>query len=208
MPKTFNEEIDELFSDVNLPTDQEIREETAKAKRAEGVRAVRDKISNSLKNSQAHKQGIANRDQSFRLDPEFQQAHKKRMQDIHQNSQWQENHRKGLETLRNDPKRLQEYLERNRKGYLKVKETEEYWIKYYQGIQRRESDKSYHKGRIEKANAVICRKVHTPLGEFDSITLAAKAHGMTNSETMRNRLKSPNFPEYYFLDNNVRPKKK
>ena len=76
----------------------------------------------------------------------------------------------------------------------------EYWVKYYKGIERREQDKSYHQRRIQAANAKICRRVQTPLGVFDSITLASRAHGMSNTETMRNRLKSPNFPEYFLLD--------
>jgi hypothetical protein len=43
--KSFNTELDDLFSDVVLPSDEEVREETGKVKLAEGVRANRHKIS-------------------------------------------------------------------------------------------------------------------------------------------------------------------
>ena len=43
------------------------------------------------------------------------------------------------------------------------------------------------------------RRVMTPKGEFDKITLAAKAYGFTDM-AIKNRITNPNFPDFYFLD--------
>lgn len=136
--------------------------------------------------------------------PEVKLTRSKAIKGVYDNPEYRAKQKARSQETSQDP----EFQKRNREAYLKAKEDPQYWENYYKGIDKREEDKTYHTNRIKKANAVICRKVHTPLGEFDSITLASKAHGMTNTETMRNRIKSPNFPEYYHLDNNVRPKKK
>jgi len=197
-------------SGITELTQQQIAQRVGELARREGVQRddVRKQISESIKNSDNYKIGIQNRDQSFRNDPEYQKAHKQRMQELRNNSQFIEAQRQGREALRNDPERWSEYQKNHTKGNQAKFNDPKFWENYYAGIKRRESDKSYHKSRIEKANAVICRRVRTPLGDFDSITLAAGAHGMSNTETMRNRLKSANFPDYYFLDDNVRPKTK
>ena len=197
-------------SPANDLTPKEIAHKVGNLARAEGVRANKHKISQGVKNAFA--------------DPVIRERHLKAIKDFAATAEHKEKNRRAQETrvtngsiekliagtkaLRADPIRSAELNKKSRAGLEKAKETDLYWTNYYAGIERRESDKSYHKDRIAKANAVICRRVHTPLGDFDSITLAAKAHDMGNTETMRHRLKSPNFPEYYLLDDNLRPKKK
>lgn len=43
------------------------------------------------------------------------------------------------------------------------------------------------------------RRVMTPKGEFDKITLAAKAYGVTDM-AIKNKITNPNHPGFYFLD--------
>lgn len=95
-----------------------------------------------------------------------------------------------------DPEYRKKYLEANDKKY----DNPEYWENYYAGIAKRDADEEYTKKRLDASRAKICKKVHTPLGIFESITAASKAHGMGNSETMRHRIKSPNFPEFYIVE--------
>jgi hypothetical protein len=95
-----------------------------------------------------------------------------------------------------DPEYRKKYLEANSKKY----DNPEYWENYYKGIAKRDADEEYTKKRLDASRAKICKKVHTPLGVFDSITAASKAHGMGNSETMRHRIKSPNFPDFYIVE--------
>jgi hypothetical protein len=146
-------------------------------------------------------------------DPEFKQKHKTAMETRDhttdeqalekrlKNPDFLKNLRKGIEDLRNDPVRMAEYEKNNRAAYLKAKEDPAYWEAYYAAIKVRDADPEYHKKRIDASKKKICRKVQTPLGVFDSITDAANAHSMSNTETMRHRLKSPNFPDYFLLDN-------
>jgi hypothetical protein len=140
---------------------------------------------------QKHKTAMENRDHSTDA-----QALEKRSK----NPDFLKNVRKGIEEFRNDPVRMADYEKRNRAAYLKAKEDPAYWESYYAAIKVRDADPEYHKKRIDASKKKICRRVQTPLGVFDSITDAAKAHGMGNTETMRHRLKSPNFPGYFLLD--------
>lgn len=103
-----------------------------------------------------------------------------------------------------DPEYRKKYLEGNKQKY-----TPEYWDAYHAAIKVRDADPEYHKKRIDASKKKICRKVQTPLGVFDSITDAANAHGMGNTETMRHRLKSPTFPDFILLDDVAKkPQKK
>ena len=149
-------------------------------------------------------------------DPEFKKKHKEARQASEEksevkavrkkagealktNKKYQENLKVGIESFRNDPVRMAEYLKNNKEAYLKAKENPEYWENYYAAIAVRDADPEYHKKRIDASKKKICKKVHTPLGIFDSITDASKAYGMGNSETMRHRIKSPNFPDFYII---------
>lgn len=200
--KSFNTELDELFSDVSLPTDEEVREETGKAKRAEGLRKpiTRNKISQVLKSSAKFKEGIKNRDQSFRDAPGYSEKHSAQQKQTVASEKWKKNHKAAMEALQNDPVRLAEYKKNYANGNSKKYDNPEYWENYYVGIAKRDADEEYTKKRLDASRAKICKKVHTPLGIFESITAASKAHGMGNSETMRHRIKSPNFPEFYIVE--------
>jgi hypothetical protein len=196
--KSFNTELDDLFSDVVLPSDEEVREETGKVKRAEGVRANRHKISEGGKRAyqdparlEKQKTAMKNRDNSS-----HKEAGKKRAAD----PEWQAKQKAAIEALQNDPVRLAEYKKNYAKGNSKKYDNPEYWENYYKGIAKRDADEEYTKKRLDASRAKICKKVHTPLGVFDSITAASKAHGMGNSETMRHRIKSPNFPDFYIVE--------
>lgn len=200
--KSFNTELDELFSDVSLPTDEEVREETGKAKRAEGLRkpTTRNKISQTLKSSAKYKEGIKNRDQSFRDVSGYSEKHSAQQKQTVASEKWKKNHKAAMEALQNDPVRLAEYKKNYANGNSKKYDNPEYWENYYAGIAKRDANEEYTKKRLDASRAKICKKVHTPLGIFDSITSASKAHGMGNSETMRHRIKSPNFPEFYIVE--------
>jgi hypothetical protein len=201
--KDLGKELDDILADFQLPSDEEVALETGKIKRAEGVKRsdTREKISHTLKNSAAYKQGIANRDQSFRKDPTYQAEHKARMQLLHDDPVWQEKHRKGLEALRNDPERWAEYQENYRKGNTAKYEDPEYWANYYAAIKERDANPEYHKKRLGASKQKIRKPVQTPLGVFETQTDAAKAHGLGNTETIRTRIKSsnPKFAEYKSL---------
>jgi len=200
--KSFNSEVDDIFRDIDLPTDEEARLETGKLKRAEGLKkpSVREKIGKSIKSSQKYKEAMKTRDQSFRETEKYKKEHKERMQALRTDPKFVEAQKKGRDALRNDPDRMAEYEKNNRAAYLKAKEDPAYWEAYYAAIKVRDADPEYHKKRIDASKKKICRKVQTPLGIFNSITEAATAHGMGNTETMRNRLKSRNFPDYILLD--------
>lgn len=179
--------------------------------RAEGVRANSDKISRASKEMWQKPEHKAKRQKTLtetnRL-PEVQKRRSQAAKELHRDPEKRQAWERGMLELRNDPQRWAEYQKNYRKGNLSKYDNPDYWVNYYAGIERREQDKSYHQRRIQAANAKICRRVQTPLGVFDSITLAAQAHGMSNTETMRHRLKSPNFPEYFLLDDNYKPKKR
>jgi hypothetical protein len=162
--------------------------------------------------SEAERTEISQKVKEKFQDPEFKQKHKTAMETRDhstdeqalekrlKNPDFLKNVRKGIEEFRNDPVRMAEYEKTNREAYLKAKEDPAYWEAYKAGIKIRDADPEYHKKRIDASKKKICRKVQTPLGVFDSITDAANAHGMGNTETMRHRLKSPNFPDFLLLD--------
>lgn len=83
------------------------------------------------------------------------------------------------------------YLEGNNKKY----DNPEYWKKYYEAIEKRDSDQEYHKRRVKASNATLGIKIQTPMGEFDTISEAARAYGMT-SEGMRHRVNSDKYPDF------------
>lgn len=114
----------------------------------------------------------------------------------------------GMKKLRNDPERWQEYQENYRRGNSEKYLDPEYWDNYYRAIKIRDSDPEYHDRRIAASKKKICRRVHTDQGEFASITEAAQALGLNNSEAVRYRIKSKNFPDYYYLDDDYKPKTK
>lgn len=196
--KNLNASLDDLLEGLDLPTDEEVREETGKVKRAEGVRANRHKISEGGKRSyqdparlEKQKKAMNNRDNTS-----HKEAAKKRAADPN----WKAKHKAAIEALQNDPVRLAEYKKNYAKGNSKKYDNPDYWENYYAGIAKRDADEEYTKKRLDASRAKICKKVHTPLGVFDSITEASKAYGMSNSETMRHRIKSPNFPDFYIVE--------
>jgi hypothetical protein len=200
--KNLNASLDDLLAGLDLPTDAEVKEETGKVKRAEGVRANRDKVSEGVKKAFAdpvkrakHLKALADFAQS-----DEHKAKNKRAQKTRDANNQMEKVKAGISKMRNDPVRMAEFNKKNREGYLKAKDTPEYWENYYKGIAKRDADEEYTKKRLDASRAKICKKVHTPLGVFDSITEASKAYGMGNSETMRHRIKSPNFPEFYIVE--------
>ncbi len=188
-------------SPVNDLTPKQIAQKVGELARKQGVQRpdVRAKISNTLQNSEAYKQGITTRDQSFRNDPEYQKAHLQRMQDLHQDPLWRENHRLGLEELRSDPKRWAEYQKNYNKGNRDKLQDPKYWEAYYKGIKKRDSDQEYHQRRLAASKEKIKQPVLTPLGVFETQTDATRAHGFTNTERVRHRCKSPNFPDWQLI---------
>ena len=44
------------------------------------------------------------------------------------------------------------------------------------------------------------RKIHTPLGWFDSVSAAARAEGLSGAGILSSRAKSTNWPEYYYSE--------
>ena len=200
--KSFNTELDNLLAGLDLPSDEEVREETGKLKRAEGLQnpKVREKIGKTLKASAKYKEAIKNRDQSYKQSAEYKNARKEAMEDYWSNPDNKKKHKEALKALKDDPVRLAEYQKNYNKGNSKKYDNPEYWENYYAGIAKRDADKEYTKKRLDASRAKICKKVHTPLGVFNSITEASKAYGMSNSETMRHRIKSSNFPDFYIVE--------
>lgn len=197
MSKTFNQEIDELFNDVKLPSDQEIREETAKVKRAEGVRANKDKVSQGVKAAFADpviRERHLTALKEFAQTPEHK-AKNKRAAETRSANGTIEKSRAGTKALRADPIKSAELNKKSKQGLEKVKATDEYWENYYAGIKKRDQDQDYHKRRIAASNAKIAIKIITPEGEFNSISDAARHYGLT-SEGMRNRVNSNKYPDY------------
>jgi hypothetical protein len=135
----------------------------------------------------AHIVGINARDNSV-----HESAGRKRSAD----PQWKAAQKQGMEELRNDPERWAEYQanysERNKDKY----DNPEYWQNYYEGIQRRDSDVEYTKERLARSRKRIRKPVQTPLGVFETQTDAAQAHGFSNTEIIRYRIKSDRFPDY------------
>jgi hypothetical protein len=138
--------------------------------------------------------------QASELKPEINAVRKKAGENLKTNLVWKNNHKAAMEALQNDPVRLAEYKKNYAKGNSKKYDNPEYWENYYKGIAKRDANEEYTKKRLDASRAKICKKVHTPLGIFDSITDASKAYGMGNSETMRHRIKSPNFPDFYIIE--------
>lgn len=178
-------------------TSREIAQKVGNLARAQALARddVRQRISESVRSSEAYKTGLAQRDQSFRDDPEFQKKHKKKMQALRSDPEFVERHRRSIQELRADPKRSQELNRKSLAALEKAKETEEYWENYYKGIEKRDSDPEYHKRRIKASIEKIAVKISTPQGEFDSISSAARHHNLT-SEGMRYRVNSDKYPDY------------
>lgn len=196
--KSFNASLDDILADLELPTDAEVREETGKVKRAEGLKnpKVRAKISQGIKSSTKWREAMINRDQSFRNTKKYQKEHKERMQALRKDPKFVESHKRGMEELRRDPVRWAEYQKNYAKGNTAKYDNPEFWENYYKAIAVRDADPEYHKRRIAASNAKIAIKVITPAGEFDSISDAARHYGMT-SEGMRNRVNSDKYPDFY-----------
>jgi len=182
----------------NLPADFKINQKWNRVKSD----YEKEELSRILKSSAKYKEGIKNRDQSFRDAPGYSEKHSAQQKQTVASEKWKENHKAAMEALRNDPVRLAEYKKNYAKGNSKKYDNPEYWENYYAGIAKRDADVEYTKKRLDASRAKICKKVHTPLGIFESITAASKAYGMTNSETMRGRIKSPNFPDFYIIEDN------
>jgi len=141
--------------------------------------------------------------------PEVKAKRKASSAKLHADPEYQAKAKAGRDALRNDPVRWAEYQKKYNKGNKAKLEDPSFWEAYYASIKIRDADPEYHKKRIDASKKKICRRVQTPLGVFDSITDAANAHGMGNTETMRNRLKSPNFPDFLLLDDVAKkPQKK
>jgi len=200
--KNLNKNLDELLAGLELPTDEEVRLETGKVKRAEGLKnpAVRTRIGQSIKSSAAYKEGMKNRDQSYKQTAEYKESKRKTTLALNSDPEYKKKHKEGMKAMRADPARNAEYKKKWSEGNSKKYDNPEYWENYYKGIAKRDADEEYTKKRLDASRAKICKKVHTPLGIFDSITAASKAHGMGNSETMRHRIKSPNFPDFYIVE--------
>lgn len=166
--------------------------------RARGVRLNKDKISKGLIESYQQPGRLENQQKAMqtRDNTAHKNAGKKRAAD----PEWKTKQKSAIEALHNDPVRLAEYKKNYAKGNSKKYDNPEYWENYYAGIAKRDADEEYTKKRLDASRAKICKKVHTPLGVFDSITEASKAYGMGNSETMRHRIKSPNFPDFYIVE--------
>jgi hypothetical protein len=208
--KSFNTELDNLLAGINLPSDEEVREETGKVKRAEGLRSpkVREKIGRTLKSSAKYKEGIKNRDQSYKQSADYKDKRSQSMSEYWADPKNKEKHKKALQSLKDDPIRLAEYKKNYAKGNSKKYDDPKYWENYYKGISKRDADEEYHKRRIAASNAKLAIKVITPDGEFDSISDAARHYGMT-SEGMRNRVNSDKYLDFYKTGNVVKkPQKK
>jgi hypothetical protein len=195
--KNLNDALDDILAGLDLPTDAEVREETGKVKRAEGVRANRHKISESGKRAyqdparlEKQKKAMNNRDNTSHA-----AAGKKRAAD----PLWKENHSKGIEALRNDPERWAEYQENYKKGNTEKYNNPEFWNNYYAAIQERDSKPEYHKKRLNASKNKIRKPVRTPLGVFETQTDAMKAHGFKNTEIVRHRCKSDTFPDWQMI---------
>ena len=175
--------------------------------RARGVRLNKDKISKGLKESYQQPGRLEKQQKAMqtRDNTVHKEAAKKRAAD----PKWQAKQKAAMEELRNDPVRWAEYQKNYNKGNKAKLDDPAFWEVYYAAIKVRDADPEYHKKRIDASKKKICRRVQTPLGVFDSITDAANAHGMGNTETMRHRLKSPNFPDFLLLNSVVeKPQKK
>lgn len=106
-----------------------------------------------------------------------------------------EKQREATRAKSKDPEYRKRYLENNKKKY----DNPEYWKKYYEAIEKRDSDPEYHKRRIQASNATLGIRIQTPKGEFDTISEAARAYGMT-SEGMRHRVNSDKYPDFIKIE--------
>ena len=90
-----------------------------------------------------------------------------------------------------------------RKSFLKGNSAKlqdpKYLEAYYKGIKKRDSDQEYHQRRLAASKEKIKQPVLTPLGVFETQTDATRAHGFTNTERVRHRCKSPNFPDWQLI---------
>jgi len=94
-----------------------------------------------------------------------------------------------------DPEYRKAYLKGNRAKLDNPK----YWEAYYAAIEKRDSDQEYHQRRLAASKEKIKQPVRTPLGVFETQTDATRAHGFTNTERVRHRCKSPNFPDWQLI---------
>jgi hypothetical protein len=101
----------------------------------------------------------------------------------------------GIKKNNQDPDYRKRYLKGNSKKY----KDPDYWKKYYEAIKKRDADPEYHKKRIQASNATVGIKIQTPMGEFDTISEAARAYGMT-SEGMRHRVNSDRYPDFIKIE--------
>lgn len=197
------------WSDPVVP--EALKKTDGQVARARGVRLNKDKIAKASKENWKNEEYVAKRAQSqidSNSQPEVKARRKEAGAKMSADPKWIAKQKAGVEAFRNDPVRLAEQKKNNKAAYLKAKEDPAYWEAYYAAIKVRDADPEYHKKRIDASKKKICRRVQTPLGVFDSITDAANAHGMGNTETMRNRLKSPNFPDFLLLDDVAEKPKK
>ena len=194
----WRKQLEDHVSDMDRSTD--IRKKAAttlyyKYQTPEGE-LLRKKLGESIRTSEKYQEAIKNRDQSYKNDPEFAEQHAERMRKLQEDPEFIAKRQAGVDAMRNDPQRYEEYLKNNREGYLKSKQDPQYWEKYYAAIKERESNPEYIKKRKEANKKAFAKPVRTPLGVFESQTDATKAHGFSNTERIRHRIKSPNFPDY------------
>lgn len=203
-------DIDKLVdSKVATKTDAELRaidnwinDENLQEKRVEALRENTHKISESNKKlwqDENFRNRRAAALEAYWSDEQNREERRKIQLKLIESPEWQEAHRKGLEALRNDPDRWAEYQENYRKGNTAKYDDPEYWANYYAAIKERDANPEYHKKRLGASKQKVRKPVRTPLGVFETQTDAAKAHGMGNTETMRHRCKSPNFPDYEMI---------
>lgn len=184
----------QLAAEENWKNDSDLQN-----RRVNALKENTDKISESSKRNWKNKEYREKRKKSLaaaNMRPEVKAKRKESAARIHADPTWIENHRKGLEELRNDPKRWADYRKKYLKGNRAKYDSPEFWENYYNAIAKRDADPEYHKRRIAASNAKISIKVVTPAGAFDSISDAARHYGMT-SEGMRHRVNSDKYPEFY-----------
>lgn len=115
------------------------------------------------------------------------------------NPEWKKRLKEGIDLLKNDPERWAEYQENYRKGNTAKYNDPAYWENYYAGIAKRDANEEYTQSRLSKSKKTVRKPVRTPLGVFETQTDATKAHGFNNTEVIRHRCKSPNFPDFEMI---------
>lgn len=194
----WRKQLEDHISDMDRSTD--IRKKAAttlyyKYQTPEGE-LIRKKLGESIRTSEKYQQSIKNRDQSYKYDPEFAEAHAQRMRDQWDDPEFRQKHLDGVRALREDPERWEEYRKNYIKGNTEKLDNPEYWKAYYAGIAKRDADIEYRQDRLKKSRNKIRKPVRTPLGVFETQTDASLAHGFSNTERIRHRIKSPTFPDY------------